>query len=84
MLPATLRDLDTAELDRLEVELAAAEQTLKDADLDAQFVTLTNANDQVSDIISCVNLVTFAMFEVLLFSGIYCIVNLKICKSLHL
>jgi hypothetical protein len=50
-LTATLRDLDTAELDRLEVELAAAEQTLKDANLDKQFVTLTNANDQVSNYI---------------------------------
>ncbi|KAL4219663.1 Laminin-type epidermal growth factor-like domai [Mactra antiquata] len=43
----TLRDLDTDELDRLEIELAAAEQTLIDADLESQFTKLTLANNQV-------------------------------------
>ncbi|KAH3797950.1 hypothetical protein DPMN_151540 [Dreissena polymorpha] len=44
---STLRDLDTAELDRLETELAAAEAVLQNADLEAQFAKLTTANNQL-------------------------------------
>ncbi|WAR30636.1 LAMC1-like protein [Mya arenaria] len=44
---ATLRDLDTADLDRLELELAAAETTLKNQNLESQFAKLTTANNQV-------------------------------------
>ena len=44
---ASLFDLDTDELDRLEIELAAAEQALQDADLDDQFNKLTTTNNQV-------------------------------------
>ena len=44
---ASLFDLDTEELDRLEVELAAAEQELQQADLEEQFTKLTTTNNQV-------------------------------------
>lgn len=44
---ATLRDVDTVELDRLEAELAKAEQTLQDANLETQFIKVTVANNQV-------------------------------------
>lgn len=44
---SSLFDLDTDELDRLEIELAAAQQALEDADLDSQFTKLTTTNNQV-------------------------------------
>jgi len=44
---AGLRELDTDELQRLEIQLSAAQQTLDDANLDNQFAKLTTANDQV-------------------------------------
>ena len=46
-ISASLFDLDTDELDRLEIELAAAQQALEDADLDSQFTKLTTTNNQV-------------------------------------
>jgi len=45
--PGTLRDVDSAELERLEFELAAAQTVLQDANLEEQFARLTTANSQV-------------------------------------
>jgi len=54
--------VDSAELERLEFELAAAQTVLQDANLEEQFARLTTANSQVYTLQADQRVLLFLLF----------------------